>query len=167
MWADPECKTKRKSQIVAFLLSLFTGFLGFDEFYLGNIALGFVKLFTFGGCGLLWIADIIRIGSAPVYASEFRVGADLPHFAYVLSVTMYALCCGFALAYVWTTKHRGQKRKEAMILTLDEEARQKDAIKPFADAYGSYSAGRDVQRPILQNPRGMGSMPPMGMGGMA
>jgi len=167
MWADPECKTKRKSQIVAFLLSLFTGFLGFDEFYLGNIALGFVKLFTFGGCGLLWIADIIRIGSAPVYASEFRVAADLPHFAYVLSVTMYALCCGFALAYVWTTKHRGQKRKEAMILTLDEEARQNDAIKPFADAYGSYSAGRDVQRPILQNPRGMGSMPPMGMGGMA
>ena len=68
----------------------------------------------------------------------------LSYSLYVLSVTMYALCCGFALAYVWTTKHRGQKRKEAMILTLDEEARQKDAIKPFADAYGENTLGKNV-----------------------
>ncbi|CAJ1353051.1 unnamed protein product, partial [Effrenium voratum] len=35
LWADPECRTRRKSQVKAFLLSLFLGFLGADRFYLG------------------------------------------------------------------------------------------------------------------------------------
>eukprot|EP00438_Fugacium_kawagutii_P016708 Skav227652 [mRNA] locus=scaffold58:469247:472812:+ [translate_table: standard] len=34
-WADPECGTRRKSQMKAFLLSLFLGIFGIDRFYLG------------------------------------------------------------------------------------------------------------------------------------
>ena len=36
-----------------------------------------------GGCGIWWVLDIIRIGSAPVYAHEYRLAADLPHWAFV------------------------------------------------------------------------------------
>lgn len=32
--------------------------LGFDCFYLGNVKRGFIKYFTFGGFGLLWLKDL-------------------------------------------------------------------------------------------------------------
>merc|ERR1712113_656133 len=90
-WADPECRTRRKSQAKAFLLSLFTGYIGLDHFYLGEYYSGIAKLATFGGLGVWWIIDIVRIGSAPIYASDFRLAADLPHWAYVfISVGFFA-----------------------------------------------------------------------------
>merc|ERR1719162_826198 len=36
-WTDPECRTRRKSQTIAYLLAMFFGFLGADQFYLGFI----------------------------------------------------------------------------------------------------------------------------------
>ncbi len=41
------------------LISVFPGSLGVDRFYLGDIAKGILKYFTFGGVGIWWIADII------------------------------------------------------------------------------------------------------------
>merc|ERR1719161_1933909 len=86
-WADPECKTPRKSQITAFVLSLFFGVPGVDQFYLGYLWFGILKLITCGGLGLWYLYDLCRIGSTPVETRYyFRVAADLPHFAFVLSV---------------------------------------------------------------------------------
>lgn len=182
-WADPECRTPRKSQAVAYVLSLFLGMFGADQFYLGFTQRGLVKLFTLGGMGVWWIVDIIRIGSAPVFSnSSFRVAADLPHFAYVLSVVMFALFLGFVIAYQVTTRSRAQKRKERMMLTEDEE-RQKAAPAPFTDAYKVRSsgigaggrqgmAGHQGKLPVLAKDllygaggygsRTMGPMPPTG-----
>ena len=50
-----------KSGTTAFFLSLCGGFLGLDMFYLGRIWLGLLKLVTFGGYGLWWLVDVIRL----------------------------------------------------------------------------------------------------------
>merc|ERR1719326_1465725 len=42
-WADPECRTRRKSQTTTWLLSMFAGFLGVDQYYLGEELLAAVK----------------------------------------------------------------------------------------------------------------------------
>ena len=51
-----------KSQGVAFLLSIFLGALGVDQFYLGNVGLGILKLITAGGCGIWALLDVMIIG---------------------------------------------------------------------------------------------------------
>lgn len=134
-WTDPECRTRRKSQTVAYLLSMFFGFLGADLFYLGFFWMGLAKLFTLGGCGAWWVYDIIRIGSAPVYASTYRVADDLPHSAFVLTAVMAAGFVGFATAYSLTVSFRSAKRRDAMMLQAEEEGRQTKKMDLFADAY--------------------------------
>jgi len=136
-WADPECRTARKSQTLAYLLSMFFGILGADKFYLGFPGLGVVKLLTLGGGGVWWVWDIISIGSAPVYSHDFRVAADLPHWAFVLSCVMFAAFLGFAAAYILVVTYRARKRKEAMLLAEQEEFGSKGQVSLFADAYGT------------------------------
>ena len=46
---------------VTFLLGYFLGTLGVDRFYSGNIALGILKLITFGGCGIWAIIDNVLL----------------------------------------------------------------------------------------------------------
>jgi len=175
-WADPECRTRRQSQAVAYILSVFLGMFGADQFYLGFKSLGFAKLFTLGGGGVWWVYDIIRIGSGPVQASTYRVAADLPHGAFVLSSVMFAGFVGFAAAYKITTTVRARKRKEALFMLEEEEAQKNKAVL-FADAYqtqqvrnNSGAQGRQTQfnpsQPILSrlvqgsSPRSMyGAMP--------
>jgi len=166
-FADPECRTKRKSQAVAYGLSMFFGMFGADQFYLGFHVAGLAKLFTLGGAGVWWVLDIIRIGSAPVPSTSYRTASDLPHYVFVLTCVMYTVFLGFAVAYVVTTTFRARKRKEAMLLQQDEDNRQLEA-KPFCDSY-MMKANKNAQGPIIAQgsygamPVGFGSMPPMSM----
>jgi TM2 domain-containing membrane protein YozV len=50
-----------KYQSVALIYSMIGGFIGLDRFYLEHRSLGMIKLFTFGGCGLWVVLDIIQI----------------------------------------------------------------------------------------------------------
>eukprot|EP00929_Paragymnodinium_shiwhaense_P013739 TRINITY_DN121591_c0_g1_i1.p1 TRINITY_DN121591_c0_g1~~TRINITY_DN121591_c0_g1_i1.p1 ORF type:complete len:569 (-),score=91.45 TRINITY_DN121591_c0_g1_i1:121-1827(-) len=120
-WADPECRTRRKSQATAFWLSLFLGMFGADQFYLGYVAQGFVKLFTFGGFGIWWAVDIIRIGSAPVHTPSFRVAADFPHWAFALVTITFAMLLGFTIAYFLTITHRAKSRREQLLMQAEED----------------------------------------------
>ena len=59
-----------KSWLVALLLSLFLGYWGVDRFYLGYGGLGLLKLFTFGGCGIWWLIDLISIATNSMLDSD-------------------------------------------------------------------------------------------------
>jgi len=118
-WADPECRTARKSQVTAYVLSVFGGFLGADLFYMGFPVIASLKLCTFGGFGVWWLVDIIRVGSAPVYAHKFRLSNDLPHYAFVLSLVMLAMAIGFTAVYMTTVRHFERRRKNHLMSTHD------------------------------------------------
>ncbi|CAJ1406441.1 unnamed protein product, partial [Effrenium voratum] len=95
-YSDPECRTERKSQRTAFLLSLFTGFLGLDRFYLGELSAGTLKLATLGGVGIWWMWDIVRTGAAPIYTRYHgRLAADLPHFVFVILAVLWVALLGY------------------------------------------------------------------------
>jgi len=119
-WADPECRTPRKSQVIAYMLSLFLGLFGADLFYMGFPVIGAAKLCTLGGFGVWWITDVIRVGSAPVYAHDYRLAADLPHWAFVITVVMFTFTLGFLLVGCSTFRHIRSKRKEALLLQAEE-----------------------------------------------
>jgi TM2 domain-containing membrane protein YozV len=117
-WADPECRTERKSQLTAFMLSLFFGMFGADQFYLGFWwPQGIIKLCTLGGVGFWWLYDLVRIGSTPVdTADNFRVAANVAHWAFVLILLAFFSFIGFALS-IWSMKQRRlAKAREVLLL---------------------------------------------------
>lgn len=137
-WADPECKTQRKSQLIAYFLSMFLGFFGADQYYLGYWLLGTLKLLTLGGFGAWWLFDLVRIGSSPVVsAHQFRVAPDLNHAAFVMTLLLLMGGIGLYIS-IWSIKKaRNSKAREIMILQA-ETPEENLALGP-----GLY--GRDTQ----------------------
>lgn len=136
-WADPECRTQRKSQTVAFVASVFGGLFGADYFYLGFPCWGILKLLTLGGLGFWWLLDLVRTGTGPIYAANYRVANDLPHWVFVLvTISLFAVI-GFGVSLESYFKHRARKRNELLRLKEGEEGRK----------------ARDVRREDLEGPR--------------
>jgi len=123
-WADPECRTQRKSQMTAFFFSVFLGFFGADHFYLQEYYSGFAKLATVGGAGVWWVYDIIRIGSSPVYASEYRVAYDLPHWFYVMFTVALFTGLGYFIFAVLGKAYRFEKAKNKFLMQEAEQHRK-------------------------------------------
>jgi len=120
-WADPECRTERKSQLKAFFLSLFGGFLGLDLFYLGFKIWGICKLFTLGGFGFWWLFDIVRVGCAPPYAQDFRVNHDLPHWVFMTVLLVLFSTAGLLYSLESYFAYRKQKRNLLQKLSQGDE----------------------------------------------
>jgi len=123
-WADPECRTRRKSQTTAFLCALFGGLLGIDYFYLGFPLWGIAKLATLGGLGFWWLVDIVRAGSGPIYAHDYRVANDLPHWVFVLVTVAIFAALGFLFSIESYLSYRKKKREDVLRLQEGEEARR-------------------------------------------
>jgi hypothetical protein len=103
--------------LTAFFLSVCFGVLGADQYYLGYPYIALVKLLTLGGGGLWYLYDICRIGSSTVPTKHnFRLAADLPHFAFVLSVVTVALFLGFVVSMFSIMSHRRKKSHEIMMM---------------------------------------------------
>jgi len=140
-WTDPECQTMRKSQFHAFMLSIFLGMFGADNFYLEYYRLGILKLLSLGGCGIWYWFDIVRIGSAPALTEhDFRVTDALTHFQYVLTLVAVAGFWGFFLSILSIHNERVKKCREIMLLKL--EGASAEANKEFPElkqnAYAPY-----------------------------
>uniref|UniRef100_A0A0G4I8Q8 TM2 domain-containing protein n=1 Tax=Chromera velia CCMP2878 TaxID=1169474 RepID=A0A0G4I8Q8_9ALVE len=132
-WAGPECQTQRKSQVTAYCLSLFVGFLGADQWYLGLYSQASLKTATLGGLGVWWLYDIVRVGSQPVYAYNYRVAADLPRWAFIVSSVCWFAALGFIVVGLNTLRTIRRKRKDALLLAAEKAAHS-------AAAYPAYSA---------------------------
>ena len=78
-WKDGQtCSYEQKTKLEAFLVSFLVGVLGVDWFVLakgkaGYIVAGVFKLLTFGGLGVWWLVDWIR-----VLADSFHDGNGAP-----------------------------------------------------------------------------------------
>lgn len=147
-WADPECGTPRKSQQTAFVLSIFFGWLGVDEFYIGYLWYGLFKslitvvalvsIFCIGekmvygsmlaAIAVLWyLYDICRIGSSAVVTRyNFRVAADLPHFVFVLTVVTFMLFIGFLISIRSIQQQRVKKAHELLLLRMEQQEVQEE-----------------------------------------
>lgn len=59
-----------KSKTTALILSILTGGLGVDRFYLGYTGVGVLKLLTAGCFGILYIIDIINIATGKLLPAD-------------------------------------------------------------------------------------------------
>lgn len=50
-----------KDRNTVLILSVLLGGSGIDRFYIGDVGMGLLKLFTLGGCGILWLIDLFII----------------------------------------------------------------------------------------------------------
>jgi len=135
-WADPECTTQRKSQITAFLLSMFLGMFGADQFYLG-------------GLGVWGLYDIVRLGSTAVHTKQhFRLATDVHHWAFVLAVICYMGIIGLVVSLWSINHHQLKKARELMLLRSD----------------GLQSMQQEALPQMEGENRAMGQFPAMGQG---
>lgn len=131
-WGGPECATPRKSQLYAWLISLFLGPLGLDEFYLGwwlaasiklaCTTLGLVFCILFDAqitsmflISIPWVVDVVRIGSAPIRAYEYKVSGDLPRWAFAVFTLVYTAMIGYVLGVCTVYYHVQRRRRLADI----------------------------------------------------
>lgn len=59
-----------KSKTTALILSILTGGLGIDRFYLGYTGMGILKLLTAGCFGVLYIIDIVNIATGKLLPAD-------------------------------------------------------------------------------------------------
>lgn len=183
-WADPECRTKRKSQFIAYFCSLFGGVFGLDHFYVGDVGGGIAKAVTVGGFGIWYAVDIVRFGSGNPYATVYRhspisettvatshrLATDLPHWCYFTSIMVWFYAMGFTFAFLAARRSIFTKRRDYLLLQVMEQR------FPGLTAYShdawvathfpeSTKRTRTLQNPDMVGPAygAAGSAPPMGM----
>ena len=63
-----------KSKGMAYLLHTFLGIFGAGRFYVGDIGMGILNLFTFGGFGFLWLVDFFLLSGRVDYRNMMFMG---------------------------------------------------------------------------------------------
>lgn len=64
MQFDVQMSGKERNPSTALILSVLLGGVGVDRFYVGDVGLGVLKLFTFGGFFIWWVIDLFLISNA-------------------------------------------------------------------------------------------------------
>ena len=87
-----------KDQSTLYLMSWLLGYFGGDRFYRGQIGLGFLKLFTFGGFGIWALIDYLVIGTGGA-----RDGQGRKYRRAVIGTPIKSQCATFLLAAFFGT----------------------------------------------------------------
>ncbi|HEY3221958.1 MAG TPA: TM2 domain-containing protein [Gemmatimonadales bacterium] len=106
--APQEPDVSKRSRGVALLLSMFGGVFGLHRFYVDKPRTAIAMIFTFGGCGIWYLYDLVLIA-----AGEFRDSEDLPLRLWGLAESPY-------------TQHRLVGRAEQRVAELEG---QLDALR--------------------------------------
>jgi len=61
MLFNSQLSSSLKDRNTVLILSVIFGGWGVDRFFVGDMGMGLLKLFTLGGCGILWLIDIFII----------------------------------------------------------------------------------------------------------
>jgi TM2 domain-containing membrane protein YozV len=61
MLFNSQLSSSLKDRNTVLILSVIFGGWGVDRFFVGDMGMGLIKLFTLGGCGILWLIDIFII----------------------------------------------------------------------------------------------------------
>lgn len=155
-WADPECRTRRKSQAQAFKFSLFGGFLGLDSFYLGQHAVGMAKLATLGGMGAWWAFDVIRIGSAPIKTANYRLAADLEPWIFITYSMLVFAFIGLCVFFMLECHLRRQKATGITFIGRDEAL---TCLPVPAVGYGTLTPADPNAKCLASVPPGLATLP--------
>jgi len=51
-------KSERQRELTILIISFLGGYFGLDRFYRGEVALGVIKLITWGGLGVWYLVDV-------------------------------------------------------------------------------------------------------------
>ena len=51
-------KQERQRRLTILIISFLAGYFGLDRFYQGDVALGVIKMITFGGFGVWYLIDV-------------------------------------------------------------------------------------------------------------
>ena len=60
-------RVRKVNWVLCLVMSIVFGSLGVDRFIMGKIGTGILKLITFGGLGIWWLADVILIATKYEY----------------------------------------------------------------------------------------------------
>lgn len=72
-------KIKLKNPNKTLILAITLGLFGIDRFYLRSFPLGIVKMMTIGGCGIMWLYDVI-------YARKYAMRYNLQKVMEILPI---------------------------------------------------------------------------------
>ena len=75
--ADHAYAAGRHDYSVAWILQTFGGYLGLHHFYLGRTTIGLIWLIMFGGFGLGWAYDFVRLNEL-VHEANLQAGSVNP-----------------------------------------------------------------------------------------
>ncbi len=76
MLFNSQLSSSKKDRDTVLILSVILGYWGVDRFYVGDMGMGLLKLFTFGGCGI-FVADRYLHHSRPRRRLQSRQGQEI------------------------------------------------------------------------------------------
>ncbi len=72
MLFNSQLSASTKDRNTALILSVLLGWWGVDRFFVGDIGLGLLKLFTAGVCGIMWLVDLFIIRGRADELNRFK-----------------------------------------------------------------------------------------------